>query len=163
MKCFTNKFTLICALFALSGASLPALDIQFLQGFEGAIREPDGNEDQGWTGLEIVSGNALFAGLHPYGKVMLGWNDTDYLVTAGLEYKACPFASLPELCLGLQTGPAYTNAGPPHTGSKWNWTTDAFVRYHWLQVGYSHTSNGGIDAPNSGLDMVVIGVVLELD
>ena len=138
-------------------------EIQLLAGAEGAIREPDGNKDQAWLGIGYMWEERILNYFQPYGRALVGDDYGDYLLTAGLAFSFQPLEELEDLRLGIQTGPAYTNVGRPHTGSRYNWTTDAWVRYRIFQLGYSHTSNGGIDSPNSGLDLVTFGIILPFD
>lgn len=158
---------LILILLGFGGGLAPTLhaagELQFLAGAEGAIREPDGNTDQAWLGLGYMWDHRFLDLFQPYGKVLVGEDYGDYLLTAGLVFSFQPLEGLEDLRLGIQTGPAYTNVGRPHSGSRFNWTSGAWVRYRIFQLGYSHTSNGGIDSPNSGLDMVTFGIMLPFD
>jgi len=158
---------LILILLGFGGGLAPTLhalgELQFLAGAEGAIREPDGNKDQAWLGLGYMWDHRFLDLFQPYGKVIVGIDDGAYLATVGFAFSFQPFESFENLRLGIQTGPAYTDVGRPHTGSRFNWTSGAWVRYRIFQLGYSHTSNGGIDSPNSGLDMVTFGIILPFD
>ncbi|MFO7725085.1 MAG: acyloxyacyl hydrolase [Oceanipulchritudo sp.] len=138
-------------------------ELQLLGGFEGAFREPDGNKDQAWLGIGYMWEHRFFDLFQPYGKVLFGDDYGDYLATAGLAFVFQPFKEVEDVRVGIQSGPAYTDVGRPHSGSKWNWTTDVWVRYKVFQVGYSHTSNGGLDSPNSGLDLITLGIVLPFE
>jgi hypothetical protein len=163
MKGFKKQLLWIASIAAFGLPAYGLGELDFITGFEGAIREPDHNEDQAWTGFEYTLDRTLWNTFQPYVRAAVGWDDSHYLVSTGLRFEFQPFEDWEDLTLGLQTGPAYTEVGAPHTGSKWNWTSDVFVRYWFIRIGYSHTSNGGIDAPNSGLDMVIVGISLPLE
>lgn len=135
-----------------------------LLGFEDLGHEPSGNHHQIWGGVELDSAKTVVGPLTPHGRIMFGMVDKGaVIVTAGLAYTFRPLTSVPDLSLSVQTGPSYTDVGEPHTSSKFDWTSDLRLQYKYLTVGYSHTSNGGISEINSGLDMVIIGIVIPLE
>lgn len=153
--------TLLLILFSLGAASADAV-IQAMVGLEGPAREPEGNEEQTWLGLQYTHPGPVLWKLHPFAKGMVSLRDNDILLTAGLALVFQPMEEVPEFRVSIQTGPSFANTGPPHTGSDLNWTSEAQVCYKSLMVGYSHTSNGGLDFPNSGLDLVLFGIRFEL-
>lgn len=162
MQAMRYQLILFAAVISCAPAVWGIGEVEFITGFEGAVREPDNNEDQAWAGVEYYWDQLLWETFRPYARAMIGFDDSHYLVTMGLSFEITPLAGFDELRLGIQTGPAYTDVGRPHTGGMWNWTTDFYLRYKYFQLGYSHTSNGGIDAPNSGLDMVSAGLAFPL-
>lgn len=150
----TFLFLLVC-IPALHGTVLTVL------GFEGPAREPQGNLHEAWIGLQFTADNqthAIFHALEPYIKVLASARfGEDYLLSAGLALRLQPVRRLPELRICLQSGPSLSDVGKAHTGSHLNWTSDILLRYRALVIGYSHTSNGSIARPNSGLDLLLIG------
>jgi hypothetical protein len=135
--------------------------MELVVGVEDVVHRIEDNTDQAWLGLQYTANSGLWDLFQPYARAMVGLGDgDDYLLAAGLSFEWMPFESSPDLSIRLQTGPGYTNVGPPHTGSHLNWTSDISVHYNWMFLGYSHTSNGGVYSPNSGLDMVLIGITL---
>jgi hypothetical protein len=132
-------------------------------GFEGPAREPPGNLHERWVGLQYTSDHLSLNSFHPFLKLLGSTRFThDYLLSAGLTTKLQPVTEWPDLHICLQTGPSLSDVGSSHTGSHLNWTTDLFLRYKILVVGYSHTSNGSFASPNSGLDLLILGVGLHL-
>lgn len=135
--------------------------MQLVAGIEDLFREIENNPDQTWVGLEYTADYRLFDLLNPYIKGMVGMETgDDFLLAGGLAFEWHPLEEQPDCIVALHTGPSYTNVGPPHSGSRLNWTSEIAVHYKFLMLGYSHTSNGGIYSPNSGLDLFLIGITL---
>jgi hypothetical protein len=150
---------ILLILAVLAGSVLQAR-MQFVTGIEDLLREIEGNPDQTWAGLEYTADYRFLDLFNPYVKGMVGLETgDDYLLAAGLAFQWHPREE-PDWTIGLHTGPSYTNVGPPHSGSRLNWTSEIAIHYKWMMIGYSHTSNGGIYSPNSGLDLFLIGITL---
>ena len=148
-------------LLALFAGTHGQAKMQLVTGIEDFIREIEGNPDQVWLGLEYSMEYRIGDLFAPYAKGMVGLGSgDDYLLAAGLAYDWQPFEKVTGFSIALQTGPSYTNVGVPHSGSHLNWTTELAIHYKYLMLGYSHTSNGGIYSPNSGLDMFLVAFTL---
>lgn len=155
------KQRLIFLITALLGGTAGSAEMALVVGVEDVVHRIEGNADQGWLGLQYTTQVALWDLFSPYARGMVGLGEgDDYLLAVGFAFEWAPLDSVEDLSIRLQTGPGYTNVGPPHTGSHLNWTSDISVRYKCFSLGYSHTSNGGVYSPNSGLDMVLIGFSL---
>lgn len=147
-------------------ASAPALigSVELLVGIEGPAREPEFNKTQEWFGLQYTTDEPVLMGFQYYAKALVGSNSSDeFLIATGLAYAWTPLDSAPEFQIRLQAGPSYTEVGWPHTGTDFNWTTDLTLEYHGFLFGYSHSSNGGLGEPNSGLDMILLGYSIRWD
>lgn len=132
--------------------------VELLLGVEGPAREPEFNKTQEWFGVQYTHEEPVIKSFRFFAKAMVGNNSSgDYLVTTGLSYTWFPSESIEDLGIRLQTGLSYTEVGWPHTGSEFNWTTDLTIEYNGFLLGYSHSSNGGLSQPNSGLDMILLG------
>jgi len=135
--------------------------VEFLVGVEGPAREPEFNKTQEWFGLQYTHEEPVFEAFHVYAKALVGSNSSsEFLIAGGLSYFWMPFDTVEDFQIRIQTGPSYTEVGSPHTGTEINWTTDLTLEYKDFFIGYSHTSNGGLGNPNSGLDMVLLGYSL---
>lgn len=146
----------------LAGVAM-ASDLHIFAGSEDWARDKRDNTSQTWVGLQYTADYELWWGLHPYLRVMSGVHEENpLLVAAGLSISFVPFPAIEDLRFSLQTGPAYTDVGYPHTGRKLNWMTDLQLVYKWIFVGYSHTSNAGTHDLNRGLDMVTVGFSIPL-
>jgi hypothetical protein len=149
----------VVALALLLGAAPAAAEFQLLTGFEGPVHEPGFNRSQTWVGLQYQLDQPLVWRLAPYVKIMGDTRDSgQFLVSTGLLLRWHPSRRLPQLFVCIQTGPAYTDVGRPHTGTRFNWSSDLKIGYKALFAGWSHTSNGGLDKPNAGLDILLLGL-----
>lgn len=158
-----SRILIFLAFVALLPARLPG-DFELLTGFEGPVREPRANTDQTWLGLQYTAARPLWWRLAPYARLMVDIRHAqDYLVSAGMAAEFRPFEGHPDLFISLQTGPAWTDVGRPHTGAKLNWSSDIRIGYKVFFAGYSHTSNGGTERPNSGLDLLLVGLRVSWD
>lgn len=155
----TNLLLFLACIPAVQGTVLTVL------GFEGPAREPEGNLHEHWVGVQITADDHAAQasyGLEPYVKLLASARfGEDYLLSAGLALRLSPLRDLPELRLCLQSGPSLSDVGKAHTGSHLNWTSDVLLRYRSFVVGYSHTSNGSMARPNSGLDLVLLGLAFQ--
>ena len=131
-------------------------------GLEGPAREPTGNLHELWVGVQFTADHTALFALEPYAKALASARfGEDYLLSAGLALRFSPIKAVPDLRRCLQSGPSLSDVGKAHTGSHLNWTSDLLLRYKALVLGYSHTSNGSIARPNSGLDLVLIGLAFQ--
>ncbi|NDV62406.1 acyloxyacyl hydrolase [Puniceicoccales bacterium CK1056] len=156
-----KKHRFIPLLLAILAVSSLQARMQLVVGIEDLFREIDGNPDQIWVGLEYTTEYSLFDLFNPYFKGMAGLKTgDDYILATGLAFEWQPLDEMPDWMISLHSGPSYTNVGPPHSGARFNWTSEISIHYKYLMVGYSHTSNGGVYSPNSGLDLFLIGFTL---